>query len=595
MARAQQVISDFSTGQISPLSEGRVRVEQYNSACRRLENFTVNSVGGVKRRAGAHFLAQTKNGGAARLIPFVFNRDQSYVIELGDKYARFYRDNSILLEGDTRISPDKYGDILSKTHLGDVSATATGDVYEIVTPWSLDDIWDIHFAQANDLLIMVHPAYPVQTLSRYGASDWRIAATTFTDGPWTAETGYPRTVAFYQQRLWFGGSPTQPQTLWASRVADFFVFTVNADPDEIAPDDSLELTLASYTQESIQWLDSKQILLIGTSGSEQRLTPDQYLSVNNLPNIARTSTYGSRNIMPVHIGELTVFVQGSGRQIRSYSQNVRSAVEQYISRDLAWFAEDITESGVIAQSYELVPDSILWQVRADGKLISMTHDPSIDAGDFTALGWAIHPTQGEVVSVITIPHDYRDETWICTKRNGTYCVEFLDFSVYTDSALTVPPDNEVELAGVGGLDHLEGMEVQVIVDGGIQSNKTVSGGQILFDSPGTQAEVGLAYVSTLETTKFNDANSAGTNLGTSQRWAQVYVKLVDSALPLVNGQRPAARSPSTPMGDAEELRTGDYDIQGLGWDLDGTITVIQDLPKKTQLIALYGVYQSNAG
>jgi hypothetical protein len=102
-------------------------------------------------------------------------------------------------------------------------------------------------------------------------------------------------------------------------------------------------------------------------------------------------------------------------------------------------------------------------------------------------------------------------------------------------------------------------------------------------------------VSTLETTKFNDGNSAGTNLGASQRWAHIYVKLVDSALPLVNGQRPAARSPSTPMGDPEELRTGDYDVQGLGWDLDGTITVVQDIPKKTQLIALYGIYQSNIG
>ena len=594
--RTQQVITSFSSGQISPLTEGRVDTTQYQNSCRILQNFIVSARGGVRRRQGAHYIAQTKDGGPARLIPFVFNRDQSYIIELGDKYARFYRDDSILLEGDTRIAPDKYGDTLHRAGLTDgPTPTAVGDAYEIVTPWDVDNIWDIQFAQANDVLVMVHPAYPTKTLSRYGATDWRIEDPAWVDDPWTAETGYPQTVAFFQQRLWFGGSPTKPQTLWASRVGDFYKFTLSADPDEIAPDDALELTLASYTQEKVTWLESGQVLLIGTTGSEQRLSADQYISVNNLPNIARTSSYGSRNIMPVNIGKLAVFIQGSGRQVRSYSQNTRSVIEQYISQDLAWFAEDITDTGVIAQAYELVPDSVLWQVRADGELISMTHDPSIDEEGFGTLGWAIHPTDGDVVSVCTIPHFTADETWLVTKRNDTYCVEYMDTSVYTDSCLTIPPDNTDSLAGVGGLDHLEGKEVQVVVDGGVQANKTVTGGQILFDLPGTQAEVGLPYVSTLETTPHNDGSQGGTNLGSSQRWAHIWVKLVDSALPLINGQRPATRSPGTPMGTAESIQSGDFDVQDLGWDKYGTITIVQDIPKPTQVVALYGVYNSDTG
>ena len=383
--------------------------------------------------------------------------------------------------------------------------------------------------------------------------------------------------------------------MWASRIGDFYEFTVNNDPDSIAPDDALELTLAAYSQEKIEWLSSEKVLLIGTSGTEQRLTPDEYVSVNNIPNIARTSSYGGRHIQPVYIGELTVFVQGSGRQVRSYSQNARSAIEQYISRDLAWFAEHITDSGVIAQTYELVPDSVLWQVLANGSLISMTHDPAIDDEDYSAMGWARHPTDGLVVSVTTIPNESADETWVCVKRGDNYCVEYMNPEVYTDSSLTTPPDNDVELSAVGGLDHLEGKVVQPVVNGGVQTPKTVSGGQITLDLPGKQIEVGLPYVSRLETTPYNDGNSAGTNLGTSQRWGQIYAKVVDSALPLIEGVRPSARTPSTPMGDPEDLRTGDYDILNLGWDLSGTITIEQDIPKKTQLVALYGIYQSNAG
>jgi len=117
----------------------------------------------------------------------------------------------------------------------------------------------------------------------------------------------------------------------------------------------------------------------------------------------------------------------------------------------------------------------------------------------------------------------------------------------------------------------------------------------LFDTPGTQAEIGLAYVSKLETTPYNDGSQAGTNLGTSQRWGEVYAKLVDSSLPLINGQRPAARSPSTPMGTPEEMHSGDYNVTLLGWDLSGTLTVEQDIPKPTQVVALFGVYSSNTG
>jgi hypothetical protein len=592
--RSHKVLTDFSAGEISPLSMGRVNTEQYASACQKLENYIVSARGGVRRRGGMNYVQTTKNNSPARLIPFVFNRDQSYIIELGDKYMRFYREHGILLEGSTSR---QQGDRIDHRYLGSGTGPVTPtDAYEVETPWGIEDVWDLTFAQANDVMIMVHPAYPVKQLGRYGAADWRLEDPPFVDPPWTAETGYPRTVAFFQQRLWFGGSPTKPQTIWASRVADFFNFTINEDPDESAPDDSLALTIASLTQEAIQWLDSQQVLLIGTSGSEQRLTPDSYIAVNNLPNIARTSTYGSRNIMPVRIGDLTIFVQGSGRQVRSYSQNIKSAVERYVSHDLAWFAEHITESGVIAQSYQLIPDSVLWQVRADGVLLSMTHDPSIDgATDYASMGWARHPTQGDVISVCTIPFEQTDETWVCSKRNGNYIVEYINDAVFTDACLTTPPDNDVELPGVGGLSHLEGEEVQVIVDDGIQTDKIVVGGQVVFDSPGKKVEVGLGYVSTLQTVPYNDAASAGTSLGTSQRWAQMYIKIVDSALPLVNGSRPAVRTPSTPMNTPQELTTGDYEILDLGWNDDGIVNVVQDLPKKTQLVAVYGVYQGNGG
>lgn len=605
MARVNQIITDFSTGEISPLSEGRVNTTQYQSACRVLENFTVSARGGVKRRGGMHYINKTKNGQPARLIPFIFNREQSYVMEFGHKYIRFHRTDGTVgnwVGADGRSGPDKFGDTLFRRYLQGPEARAWVEEfvpYEIASPWTIDQVWDLHFAQANDVMIIVHQDVVPKRLERIAENSWAIQDPAWTSEPWVRTgnvSGYPRTVVFFQQRLWFGGSKYKPQTLWASRVADFYNFTVSADPDVIAPDDSLELAIAAYTQEKIEWLSSEKSLIIGTTGSEQRLTPDQYVSVDNVPNIARMTSYGGRHIQPVYIGELTIFIQGTGRQVRSYTQNTKSIVEQYSSKDLAWFAEHITKSGITEISYELVPDSIFWAVREDGNLISMTHDPSLGEEDYSAMGWSRHPTDGSVISVTTIPNYEYDETWVCTKRGTTHIVEYMNPALFTDSCLTTPEDSEDELTVVGGLDHLIGKEVQVVVDGAVQNTKVVDGsGQVTLDRPGKLIEVGLPYVSKLETTKYNSGNDSTTNLGTAQRWAQVYIKIVDSALPLVNGVRPSARTPSTPMGLAEEIRSGDYNILGLGWDPDGTIIITQDIPKPTQLVAVYGIYQSNVG
>lgn len=605
MARAQKVITDFSTGEISPLSEGRVNTTQYQSACRRLENFIVSSRGGVKRRYGMQFISEAKSPtNTTRLIPFIFNREQSYVLEFGDKYIRFHRSDGTVGESTSvdgrSSSPDKFGDTLFKPSLSSPErAREWIEVfipYEIATPYTADQVNDIHFAQANDTMILVHPDHPPKRLVRNASDDWVLDDPTWQSPFWSASAGYPRTVVFFQQRLWFGGITTKPQTLWASRAADFYNFTITSDPELIKPDDALELGIAAYTQEKIEWLSSERQLIIGTSGSEQRLTPDQYVSVDNVPNIARMTSYGGRHIQPAYIGDLTIFIQGSGRQVRSYQQNPRSAIEQYISRDLAWFAEHITDTGVNAQAFELTPDSILWMIREDGQMISMTHDPSLGEEDYSSMGWARHPTDGQVVSITSIPNLNRDETWAITKRNGTQLIEVMTPGHFTDSCLTTPPDSEDELSAVGGLNHLKGKTVKVVVDGAVQKDKVVSDtGAISLDRPGKVIEIGLPYTSTLETTPYNDSSDSNTMLGTRQRWGEIWIKLVDSALPLVNGVRPSARTPSTLMDTPESLRSGDFDILSLGWDADGTILIEQDIPKQTQVVALFGVYQSYAG
>ena len=268
---------------------------------------------------------------STRLIPFVFSRDESYVLEFGDLYIRFYTDGA--------------------------QVTSGGSVYEIASPWSQTEIWDLHFAQANDVMYIVHSAFKPRKLSRTGAASWTLATPSLTGAPWDGNSdghadGFPLTTVFFEQRLWFGGRAKDPQTLYASKAADFEEFTIPASP---AADDPLELVLASNRQEKIQWLHSGRVLIIGTSGGEHRLLPNQYLSSSNLPLASRMSSYGGRHIQPEQMGRFTVFVQGSGRQVRTYEQRAASNIELYDSDDLSWLSEHVTTSGIISMSYQLYP------------------------------------------------------------------------------------------------------------------------------------------------------------------------------------------------------------------------------------------------
>tara|TARA_R100000808_G_C2151005_1_gene159926 strand:- start:161 stop:2539 length:2379 start_codon:yes stop_codon:yes gene_type:complete len=94
MARANEILTNFLTGEMSPLLHGRVDTERYGNAVKTCENFTVKLHGGLERRAGTHFVAETKDSSKkSRLIRFEFNRDQSYILEFGDEYIRFFTQN----------------------------------------------------------------------------------------------------------------------------------------------------------------------------------------------------------------------------------------------------------------------------------------------------------------------------------------------------------------------------------------------------------------------------------------------------------------------------------------------------------------------
>lgn len=159
MAVVAPLLGHFDSGEISPRMMGRVDSDRYKSALAKCFNWIPTLQGDLQRRPGTSYVGQVKNNTQkVRLIPFSFSTAQSYVLEVGPLYVRFWTNYGQLLNG--------------------------GSPLEVTTPYAAGDISALRFVQSADVLYIVHPNYAPAKLQRFGATNWQLTTITFLDGPY---------------------------------------------------------------------------------------------------------------------------------------------------------------------------------------------------------------------------------------------------------------------------------------------------------------------------------------------------------------------------------------------------------------------------
>jgi hypothetical protein len=564
MPRIRPLFNNFTSGEVSPVMSARADTDQFRKSCKQIKNCICDTRGGIFSRPGILFAGTPKANNLVRFIPFIVSRGTSYIIEVGPLYFRFWKNDGTQIE------------------------SSPGVPLEVVTPYIAGEISDIQYAQSNDVLYLVVDDKNPRKLTRVSETSWTLSQPTFNGAVWNGNAdahadGFPRTICFWQQRLVFGGRAAGPQTLWTSRVADFEEFAVGATN---ADDDPLILEIAATTQELIQWLAPGTALFVGTTGNEHRLLVNGYLAPSNPPDIARQSQYGSRYMQPLYIGRQVIFVQATGKRLRNYDLNINANVESYDSIDLSYLARHMTADKINQMAYAQIEESVVWIVTDIGELKSMTYDPSLGGTGFEAVGWQDHPVDGTVEAVGVIPTDEIDMVWTCIDRGGTRYIGYqvdddylLDASVIYDSTLATT---------ISGFDHLEGETIQVVADGAVLPDHLVTSGDITLTDAARYVRGGLSYTQRIESQRPDAGAQDGTTQGRPIQFNEIFVNLLNSVLPTINGKRIPDRSVDTDMDSAEPLFTGDRKINNLGVSLEETIIVENTLPIRMQVLALHG-------
>lgn len=683
MPRATWVQNNFNGGEWSPLAYGRSDIAKYKAGLATCLNYVPTAQGGLTRRPGTRYVANTKSNQSVRLVPFEFSITQAYVLEFGPNYVRFYTNDGQLLNG--------------------------GLPYEVATPYGASDLWGMSFAQSADTLYIVHPSYAPRKLQRGGPTSWTLNTLSFLDGPyltlnsstttltssvagpgsatvtasattginngsgfvsadvgrvirlksgtnwgwgtitavgsatsitvnwttavgttassswrlgvWGTSNGYPRAVAFNQDRLVFAGCAQYPARIDGSNTADYENFAPSGVDGTVVDSNAISFSLNSTKVNVINWLLSDEWgLLAGTASGEWVIAASTQQNAVTPTNITAkmTSAYGSTNVIPAKMGKATLFVQRTKRKLREMSYQFTLGTFQ--APDISVIAEHLTESGIKQMAPASAPQPVLWIVRNDGTLVGMSYDK-----DQEVLGWHQHSLGGysdaaqtlppvvESVAVIPSPSTDRDEVWVSVQRyvNGATVrtVEYMNKywedgdatadAFFVDCGATY---SGAATATVSGLAWLAGQTVSVLADGSVHPTCVVSGaGSITLQRSASTVQIGLGYNSTGKTLRIEAGGADGTAQGKLKRIHRAIFRFFQSVGINVQSTGGTAfpepwRTSADKMDNPVALYTGD---KRWAWDgsyeLEGQVAWTQSDPLPSNVLMVVAQLETQDG
>ncbi len=492
MPKVDTIQTSFAGGEFGPSLRGRTDVAQYQNACEIVENFLIRPYGSAISTPGTRYVNETKlsalgTDSTVRIIQFIFNRTDAYVIEMGVGYFRFYTNGSVVVSSGT--TP-----------------------YEIAHTYAEDELFDVQFTQLNDVIWLTHPNHKPKKLTRISANSWTLADFEFLGGPflddntgaititpsdtngnititlsatsstiyfvtsdgttrghvgtywkiggvrttgtstierqgyvqitavssstvalatvkqpltiasattdwaegaWSDVNGWPSCVTFHERRLFFARTDYEPQKIWGSKTFVYDDFSLDNEND----DDGLNLQLASNESNEIQWLTSGKVLVAGTYGGAFIISSGnagEALTPSNV-NASPEASFGAEKIQPKKIGNFFYYVQRFGQKLRElfYFWDLDTYKAENKTIFSPHIAGGLRSSKFVDLAYQQEPDTILWCVRDDGQIATMTREV-----DQQVQAWSRQVTDGYYESIATIPSqdEAYDEVWVVVKR-----------------------------------------------------------------------------------------------------------------------------------------------------------------------------------
>lgn len=229
----------------------------------------------------------------------------------------------------------------------------------------------------------------------------------------------PWSVAFFQDRLIFGGSgiagsatQRRPNTLITSKTGDYSNFDTRLSIH--VSGEALLFDLAAYRREDITHLVQRDRLVVLTNSTAWTFGggPTAPLDFDSVD--ARiTDDVGSSDARPIVVDGCVLFVRTKGSGARALVPQASDTPYQGI--DVSKNARHLVvgkQRSIVDWAYAEDPWGLIWAVRADGGLLSLTFDK-----DDGLSAWARHDTDGSFEAVCSVPEGEEDAVYVVVKRD----------------------------------------------------------------------------------------------------------------------------------------------------------------------------------
>ncbi len=425
----------------------------------------------------------------------------------------------------------------------------------------------------------------VSTTTSFGDNNYEADIADTPQLEWNPFVGnnHPGVVAFHHQRMVLAATRQSPQAFYMSRVGDFENFRKSAPLKE---DDPVEYHIASGNIDTITWAASFGDLLIGTSGSEYKVSGDGGIISNTNVNISAQSYWGSSNLFPMIIGNSVLHVQRHGSRVRDLFYSLEK--DGYAGNDLSIMAPHLFDGYSLRQwAFQQTPYSTVWVVRDDGVLLALTYMKEHDIW-----GWSRHYTQGKVRSLTSLSGHDSDVIYMVVEReiNGqsAYYLEKLTprwtaaqgiaNAFFVDAGSSYISENPTQ--DITGLEHLEGCTVSILADGSPIESLVVKNGSVSIPYAAKAIHVGIGFNSIISPLPVEGDLQTGTTLNQQRGYGQCSVRMHDS----VGGKYGPSKDelydfPFLPSawGEAVDPFSGHVDfIPGGGQGSDTSLYIVQD-------------------
>lgn len=487
-------------------------------------------------------------------------------------FKLFYTGTGFEVGDKIEITTDGSGNVSSTVETAAAGGSiSNGGVGGVVVNPDLDDgvTWTIECIFVQD---------SIQEFEVYSETSGSPSVRTDWVADWY-EDNYPAAVALYDQRLFFGGSPDNPQKIWASRVGDLTNLSFN-----VFDSDAFSLTIASNSYDPILNLKATRALLPMTYGGEFSVIGSSASGLGPATSQVRKHTnHGINNVEPVQVGDEVIFIQRDGLRARAITYDV--ALDSNIASDITIAAEHLPRPGIVDITFAQAPEETIWAIRSDGKLLSCTR--STNKG---VAAWAQHETDGDFLAVASVPTGSSDKVFLCVEReidsSTVKYIEVMDPDLYTDCTIKGTATGSPAVATTWtGLSHLEGKEVQIRADGKNHPTKTVSSGEIETNYDVTDIEVGLGFTSRLKFLPPDVNTSRGTSQGAVVGIRETVIRVQDTIGLTIDGETDPVMRAGINLDEAPEPYSGDIKKTIQGHDDRYELTLEQSLPMPVTVLA----------